>query len=98
MSLKGIPVWRPGAVAGGVDTHSYCSGHMLMRVTGLYENRGEGGREGGKEGGGVNVPQNISASKPLSESETKTQQVEEDVEGKVCPAAEWLDSTQREGM
>lgn len=21
--------------AGGADTHSYCSGHMLMRVTGL---------------------------------------------------------------
>lgn len=40
MWLKGIPVWRRGGggggvVAGGVDTHSYCSGHMLMRVTGL---------------------------------------------------------------
>lgn len=31
-------VWRRG-----VDTHSYCSGHMLMRVTGLQENRGKDG-------------------------------------------------------
>lgn len=35
VSLKSIPVRRRGVVAGGVDTHSYCSGHMLMRVTGL---------------------------------------------------------------
>lgn len=34
VALIGIPVWRRG-VAGGTDTHSYCSGHMLMRVTGL---------------------------------------------------------------
>lgn len=27
-------VWRRDD-AGGIDTHSYCSGHMLMRVTGL---------------------------------------------------------------
>lgn len=40
-----------GRRAGGTDTHSYCSGHMLMRVTGLEENRG--GREGGKGGGDI---------------------------------------------
>lgn len=34
----------PGA--GRADTHSYCSGHMLMRVTGLQEKRTEGGRDG----------------------------------------------------
>lgn len=33
---EAIPVWRREvAGGGGVDTHSYCSGHMLMRVTGL---------------------------------------------------------------
>lgn len=46
---------RQGGLAD-VDTHSYSSGHMLMRVTGLQEgerktkNRGREGGLGEKEG------------------------------------------------
>lgn len=44
VSSEYIPLWRRGVVAAGVDTHSYSSGHMLMRVTGLEEKWKEGGR------------------------------------------------------
>lgn len=35
MSLKRRSSSGEEVLHGGVDTHSYCSGHMLMRVTGL---------------------------------------------------------------
>lgn len=88
--FKCIPVWRQGLVSGGVDTHSYCSGHMLMRVTGLQEKRREGGREGGR---GIRYHKTFHFRIKLSGSETKTQQAQEEVAGRVCPNVEWLDST-----
>lgn len=78
--LKLHSVWRRG-----VDTHSYCSGHMLMRVTGLQENRGkDGGGElryhttlnnnqtlqGGGEGGERKTVSNSSVAELITEWST----------------------------
>lgn len=82
MWFKGIPVCRQGLVAGSVDTHSYCSGHMLMRVTGLQEKRREGGRERGR---GVRYHKTFQG-----QSHSAVQNKNKVQEESTSPNAEWL--------